>query len=294
MLLDSNKPDEINSARVCVDAHHHLWEYDESQYDWISREMPELRRDFLPADLKLRMEEAGVDGAVTVQARQTIGETEWLLKLAAQHSFLYGVVGWAPIAEDSFPALLERFSDAPKLLGLRHIVQAEPAGFLDAPAFNRGIDRLQTCGLIYDILIFQHQLEEAIRFVDRHPNQQFVVDHAAKPRIAAREIEPWAANLRELAKRPNVVCKVSGLVTEGDWKFWSTETLAPYLDTCLEAFGADRLMAGSDWPVCLLATDYKRWWNFLREYFAALSDSERQSLFAETCCRTYKIQGKAI
>lgn len=299
MPSDSTKPHDSNFTRACVDAHHHLWEYDESQYDWISPEMPELRQDFLPSDLKLRMEEAGVDGAVTVQARQTIEETEWLLKLVAQHSFLYGVVGWAPIAEESFPALLERLSQEPKLVGLRHVVQAEPAGFLDAPAFNRGIQRLQTCGLIYDILIFQHQLEEAIRFVDRHPNQQFVVDHAAKPRIAAREIEPWAANLRELAKRPNVVCKVSGLATEGDWKSWSTETLAPYLDVCLEAFGADRLMAGSDWPVCLLATDYKRWWSFLREYFATLSDSEQESLFGGTCCRTYKIprlstQGKAI
>jgi L-fuconolactonase len=141
MPSDSTKPHDNNSRQVCVDAHHHLWEYDESQYDWISPEMPELRRDFLPSDLKLRMEEAGVDGAVTVQARQTIEETEWLLKLAAQHSFLYGAVGWAPIAEESFPALLERLSQEPKLVGLRHVVQAEPAGFLDAPAFNRGIQR---------------------------------------------------------------------------------------------------------------------------------------------------------
>jgi L-fuconolactonase len=246
-----------------------------------------LRRDFLPDDLAAAMTSAGVDGAVAVQARQTLEETQWLLGLAAQKPEMLGVVGWAPIADDGFAATVEQLAAEPKLVGLRHVVQGEPDGFLDGEAFNRGIAALGGSGLVYDVLIFERQLSEAIRFVDRHPNQAFVLDHIAKPKIVAGEIEPWRGLLKELARRENVTCKVSGMVTEADWKHWSPASLRPYLDATVEAFGPERLLAGSDWPVCLVASGYALWWSVLREYFAGFSESERTLVFGGTAAEVY-------
>ena len=271
-----------------VDAHHHLWRYTPEEYGWITEEMAALRRDFLPEDLRDAMRAAHVDAAIAVQARQTVEETEWLLKCADEAAEIAAVVGWLPLKADNFSFFLDKFA-SPRLTGLRHIVQAEPDGFLDDPAFNRGVAQLAARGLAYDVLIYERQLPEAIGFVDRHPQQKFVLDHAAKPRIAADELEPWATNIRELARRPNICCKLSGLVTEAQWNAWNLDTLRPYLDTCVEAFGTDRLLAGSDWPVCLTASSYAGWWAVLDEYFSAFSASEKENIFGTNAASFYHL-----
>ncbi len=275
---------------VVIDAHHHLWHYSASEYDWIDDRMAALQRDFLPADLGAELATAGVDGAVTVQARQTLDETRWLLELARSCKAIRGVVGWAALAAPDFEDSIAGLVTDPKLVGLRHVVQAEPKGFLDHPTFNRGIRALQKTGMAYDLLIVESQLEEAIRFVDRHPRQTFVLDHIAKPRIAAAVIEPWRTQIRELSRRGNVSCKLSGMVTEDSWSSWSMESLRPYFDVVVEAFGPHRLMAGSDWPVCLVAASYSQWWQVLHDYFADFSKDERGAIFGETATRIYNLE----
>jgi L-fuconolactonase len=273
-----------------IDAHHHLWRYSAVEYDWIDDNMSALRRDFLPADLLAELEQAGVNAAVSVQARQTLEETRWLLDLAQNCEAIRGIVGWAPIASPNFAASLEALAAQPKLVGLRHVVQAEPKGFLDSADFNRGIQALRGTGLVYDLLIVEHQLEEAIRFVDRHPQQIFVLDHIAKPKIAVQELEPWRSRMRELGQRSNVCCKLSGLVTEDSWSRWSMDSLRPYIDTAVEAFGTNRLMAGSDWPVCLLATGYAKWWQLIQNYFENFSQDEKANIFSATAIKFYNLK----
>jgi L-fuconolactonase len=274
-----------------IDAHHHLWRYAAEEYGWIDDAMAALQRDFLPEDLLAEMRVAGVDGAVAVQARQTVEETRWLLKLAAGCDAIRGVVGWGPIAAPEFAAVMEEFSHTPKLKGLRHIVQAEAdERFLLREEFNRGIRAIRGTGLVYDVLIYERQLPQAIEFVDLHPAQAFVLDHVAKPRIREGVLEPWASRIRELAKRENVSCKVSGIVTEADWSKWTPETLRPYLDVVVEAFGLQRLMAGSDWPVCLVACGYTQWFGVLEEYFAKFSEAERAAVFGATAKRVYNLE----
>jgi L-fuconolactonase len=273
-----------------VDAHHHLWHYTPEDYGWIDQSMQILQRDFLPADLALAATPAGIEATVAVQARQTLEETHWLLRLAAQSNLIRGVVGWAPIACEDFPAVLETLCREPLLKGLRHIVQAEPDGFLDHPAFNRGIAALLPTGLVYDVLIFARQLTEATRFVDRHPRQQFVLDHIAKPDIQGDGFSSWSASIRELARRDNVVCKLSGMVTEADWKTWSPTQLQPYFETVLDAFTPARLMFGSDWPVLTVACDYTRWCDTVDTWLAPLSIDERAAIQGATAMRTYHLQ----
>jgi L-fuconolactonase len=278
------------SSGSVIDAHHHLWRYSAAEYEWIDDRMAALRRDFLPADFISELRNVGINGAVTVQARQTFEETQWLLELAEKHKEILGVVGWAPIASADFKASLDTLIADKKLVGLRHIVQAEPQGFLDGPDFNRGIYAMRGTGLVYDLLVVEHQLEEAIRFVDRHPQQVFVLDHIAKPKIAAGEIEPWRTRIQQLSKRSNVCCKISGMVTEDSWSHWSIESLRPFLDTVVDAFDANRLMAGSDWPVCLVASGYAQWWQVVRDYFASSSSQERDDIFGATATRIYNLK----
>lgn len=273
-----------------IDAHHHFWRYTPEEYGWIRDDMVELRRDFLPADLQNAVRGANIEGVVSVQARQSIEETNWLLSLADRHSFVSGVVGWLPIAADDFPAQLEKFGAQPKLKGLRHVIQDEPdCNYILRPDFNRGISTLKSTQLVYDILILGSQLRQAIEFVDRHPNQRFVLDHMAKPRIRQGILEPWRENITELAKRNNVYCKVSGMVTEADWKTWSKENLRPYVDVVMESFGPERLMAGSDWPVCLVATTYARWFETLTALLNELSATERRRIMGENATKVYRL-----
>ena len=275
----------------CIDAHHHLWRYSAAEYGWIDDAMQTLRRDFLPADLQVERKAAGVDATVAVQARQMMEETRWLLDLAHQNPFIAGVVGWAPIASVEFPQVLEELRADSKLKGLRHVLQDEPDDeYALRGDFQRGIQALAGTGLVYDILIYARHLPIAAKLVDRNPNQVFVLDHLAKPKIATHELSPWREELRELARRPNVMCKVSGMATEADWQNWSLRDLEPYLDAALECFGSQRLLAGSDWPVCTVATSYQRWWQTLREWAASFSISEQQSIFGENAARVYRLE----
>jgi L-fuconolactonase len=271
-----------------IDAHHHLWRYTPAEYGWIDEDMQALRRDFLPADLTAAMATAGIDGTIAVQARQTMDETRWLLDLADANEAIRGVVGWAPIAGEEFPGVMEEFDGRAKLKGLRHVIQGErDEHFILREDFNSGIRTLLGSGLVYEILIYERHLPDTIDFVDEHPEQVFVLDHIAKPLIAAGQIEPWATRMKELGQRENVWCKLSGVVTEADWKAWTPETLKPYLDVVVEAFGPARLMAGSDWPACLVASGYAQWWDVLRNYFAAFSETERAAIFGATAIQVY-------
>jgi L-fuconolactonase len=280
------------SAVERIDAHHHLWRYTPQEYGWIDETMARIQCDFGPEDLKRAMDGAGIQGAVAVQARQTLEETRWLLDLAEKHDFIRGVVGWAPIAGEEFPGCMEEFDGREKLKGLRHVIQGEKdENYILRADFNSGITAMQGSGLIYDILIFERHLPQTIDFVDEHPKQIFVVDHVAKPLIAAGKMEPWAKHLRELARREHVFCKLSGMVTEADWigrpDGFANAALRPYLDVAVEAFGPERLMVGSDWPVCLVATEYGAWFKTLEEYFSGFSESERESVFGETASWVY-------
>jgi L-fuconolactonase len=274
-----------------IDSHHHLWRYTREDYGWIGTNMQVLQRDFLPEDLAREMAGAGVDGAVAVQARQTVEETRWLLECAERSSVIRGVVGWLPIIEGDLPSQLASLGSAAKLKGLRHVIQDEADDdFILRDDFNRGIGSLLGTGLVYDILIHERHLPQAARFVALHPQQSFVLDHLAKPKIAAGEIEPWRTNLFALAAHPNVACKLSGLVTEANWNSWTLDDLRPYLDAALDAFGPERLMAGSDWPVCLLASGYSRWWETLREWMNGFEVRHQEMILGETARRVYGLE----
>jgi len=274
-----------------IDAHHHFWQFDPAQYGWINESMSVLRRDFLPADLQREIEAAAIDGVVSVHARQTLEETRWLLDLAEEHEFIKGVVGWVPLADPDVREQLDSLARQPSLKGVRHVVQDEPDdNFILGDAFNAGVDALAKHGLVFDILIYERQLPQAIQFVDRHPQQVFVLDHLAKPQVKNSIVDPWREHIRQLAARENVYCKVSGLTTEADWQSWSEDQLSVYLDTVLEAFGARRLMFGSDWPVCLLATTYGGWYDLMRRKFADLSAEEQSRIFGHTAIDVYKLK----
>jgi L-fuconolactonase len=271
-----------------IDAHHHFWQYNPREYGWISDSMSVLRRKFLPADLQQEISAAGIDGVVSVQARQTLGETEWLLNLAGLHDFIRGVVGWVPLIDPQVQHHLEAFSARRKLKAVRHVLQDEADGnYMLRDDFNRGIGLLGDVGLRYDILIYERHLPQAIELVDRHPQQTFILDHVAKPRIKDQVLSPWRQNMIALAKRPNVYCKISGMVTEADHRAWTTQQLVPYLETALEAFGSRRLMFGSDWPVCLLACGYRRWREIVGEFASKLTAHEQERIFGETATEAY-------
>jgi L-fuconolactonase len=253
-----------------IDAHQHFWRYDPGEYGWIDERMSPLRRDFLPPELKRSMDGVGFGGCVAVQARQSLEETRWLLALAEDHSFILGVIGWVDLQSPAVRADLEDLARYPKLVGVRHLVQDEPDDrFLLRPEFGRGIALLDAFGLSYDILIYPRHLPVACEFARRFPTIRFVLDHAAKPEIRRGEIRAWARDLRALAALPNVVCKLSGLVTEADWKGWAPGDLEPYLETAFEAFGPQRLLIGSDWPVCTLAADYARTLGVVVDFLAS-------------------------
>ena len=274
-----------------IDSHQHFWNYDPARDGWITPEMSVLRRDFLPADLLPELRRNGIDGCIAVQAAQTERETEFLLRLAGLHSEIVGVVGWVDLRSPDVPDSLRRFAKHKKLCGVRHIVQAEPdARFLLQDSFLRGIARLQEFHLTYDILVYPRQLPAAIELAKRYPEQAFVLDHIAKPEIRAGSREPWTTHIRELAACSNVYCKVSGLITEADWKRWLAAEIFPYLDIVSEAFGSSRLMFGSDWPVCLLAGNYERVLELVCKFTSALSEEERTKIFGMNAVRFYGLQ----
>jgi L-fuconolactonase len=273
-----------------IDAHHHFWEYSAGEYGWISDEMQVIRRDFLPADLEREIAKVGVDGVVSVQARQTLQETEDLLDWAERLDFIKGVVGWVPLVSAGVRADIERFAGRDALKGVRHVLQDEPDDrYILREDFNRGVALLKDFSLVYDILIFERHLPQTLQFVDRHPDQVFVLDHIAKPRIKDGYLSPWQTNIVQLAHRPNVYCKVSGMVTEADHRNWTEQELRPYFDTVFSAFGPKRLMFGSDWPVCLLSAGYERWFRVVESYVSSLSETERERFWSGTAVEAYRL-----
>ena len=272
-----------------IDAHHHFWTYNTDEFGWIDDSMAAIRRSFHPADLAAILPQADVNGVVTVQARQSLQETTWLLELAAANAFIRGVVGWVPLVDPRVGDVLEGLKAAgnPKLRAVRHVLQGEADAYMLQDAFHRGLDLLPRFGLVYDILIFERQLAAAVQLVDRHPHQVFVLDHIAKPRIGDHAIEPWRTWMRELAKRPNVYVKLSGMVTEADFKTWTPDQLRPYAEITLEAFGPRRTMIGSDWPVCLVACGYVRWHQLARSWIASLTPAEQARVLGGTAVEAY-------
>ena len=274
-----------------VDAHQHFWQYNPAEHTWMTEKMMALRHDFLPADLEPLLKASGFDGCITVQVRQSLEETCWLLELAEQNDFVKGVVGWVDLCSPDLPEQLERFEKHPKLVGVRHLVQDEPDDeFLLREEFGRGIARLAASDLTYDLLLYPRHLRAAVKLVAEFPDQSFVLDHIAKPSIAAGLISPWEQDLRELAMFENVYCKLSGMVTEAKWRRWQPKEFKPYLDVVFESFGAERLMIGSDWPVCTLSADYAEAVGVVLEYVERLEPGERKGVMGENCARFYGVE----
>lgn len=277
-----------------IDSHQHFWHYNAVRDGWITDEMSVLKRDFLPEELTRQIRANGIDGSIAVQADQSEAETHFLLKLADSHPDIVGVVGWVDLRARNISERLDYFSQFEKLLGFRHIVQAEPDDrFMQREDFLGGIKALERHGFTYDILIYERHLPVAAEFVRRFPSQKFVIDHLAKPLIKKRQLDDWARGIRAIASNPNVYCKVSGMVTEADWRQWNEGEFKPYLDVIFEAFGADRLMFGSDWPVCLLAANYQQVKGIVDNYTRDLSQSEKEKIFGLNAARFYGVKTAA-
>jgi L-fuconolactonase len=276
-----------------IDAHQHFWRYSAKEYGWIDDRMAGLKRDFLPADLAPLLAATGFVGCVAVQARQTLEETNWLLDLAEQNDFVKGVVGWVDLCSPELPEQLERFAGHRKLKGVRHLVQDEPDDdFLLRHDFRMGVAKLAEYDLAYDLLLYPRHLPVAVQFVREFPEQRFVLDHIGKPQIADCLMEPWARDLNELAKFQNVHCKLSGMVTETRWKQWRAKDFRPFLDVVFAAFGTQRLMIGSDWPVCTLSGEYAVVMGAVIEYLNGLPTQGREMVLGRNCAQFYGIDGE--
>jgi L-fucono-1,5-lactonase len=275
---------------VRIDAHQHYWRYDPARHGWITDEMRAIRRDFLPEQAAPLLAAAGIDGVIAVQADQTEAETDFLLALAEKNSLIRGVVGWIDLRAPDLDERLAQWKDRKALKGFRHIAQAEPDDFLARDDVARGVARLSEHGFSYDILIYPRQLVAAECLVSRCPGVRFVLDHCAKPMIVRGEITEWRAGLQRLARHANVCCKVSGLVTEAAPSRWTYADLVPYMDAAAEAFGADRLMFGSDWPVCLVAAEYEQVYDIARRFAERLTPIERDAVFGGTAARVYQLE----
>jgi L-fuconolactonase len=273
-----------------IDAHQHFWIYNQREYDWIDETMAAIRRDFLPADLRPELEHAGFAGSILVQVRQTLDETRWLMELAENNPFVLGVVGWVDLRSSRVYADLQSLAGNSKLVGVRHIVQAEPDDFLLDADFLRGISMLEEFDLAYDLLIYTKHLPLAAEFVKRFPRQRFVLDHLAKPPIRSGAVDLWERGIRELASFPNVQAKVSGLVTEADWQGWKPDHLRPYLDVAFESFGAKRLMIGSDWPVCTVAASYLQVMNLVKDYMNSYAAQDREAVFGGNAANFWRLK----
>ncbi len=273
-----------------IDAHHHLWNYSAAEYGWIDDNMKRIRRDFTPADLKAEIDAAGIDGVVSIQARTEVKENDFLLDYADRNDWMRGVVGWADLTDPNVGKTLERYAGRKKLKGIRHTLQGEPdERYMLRDDFNRGVALLKDFGLSYDILIFERHLPQTLQFVDRHPDLTFILDHIAKPRIKDNVLSPWQSLIVELAHRPNVYCKVSGMVTEADYQNWTPKQLKPYFDTVLSAFGAKRVMFGSDWPVCLVAVEYVRWHDIVKGWISDLPQGDQDLVLGLTAIEAYRL-----
>lgn len=276
-----------------LDAHQHFWQYNPAEHVWMTARMAALKRNFLPAHLEPLLTASGFDGTIAVQARQNLEETRWLLELAERNQFIKGVVGWVDLRSPALRVQLQQFSAHPKLAGVRHVVHDEPdEEFLLRPEFRRGIAQLREFDLTYDLLLYPKHLKIACQFVAEFPQQTFVLDHIAKPEIAQARTAPWETHLRELAQFPNVFCKLSGMVTEARWGQGRAQDFHPYLDTVVDAFGLQRLMIGSDWPVCTLSAAYPATMGIVIDYLQQFSAADRAAVLGDNCARIYRIHSR--
>lgn len=273
----------------CIDSHQHFWHYDLEKHSWINDEMAVIRKSFLPADLAPIIKSNGVIGTVAVQADQTEAETDFLLKLADEYDFIKGVVGWVDLRANNIDERLPYYAQFKNIKGFRHILQGEDPSFMLQPSFLNGIASLNAYNFTYDILIFPHHLEAALQLVKQFPNQPFVIDHIAKPYIKAGQIDEWAKGMKALSEHENIYCKVSGMVTEADYKKWQPAHFTPYLDVVVEAFGMKRLMFGSDWPVCEVAASYGQLIGIVEDYFANFSLTEKNQFFNQNASNFYNL-----
>lgn len=272
---------------MIIDSHQHFWKYDPIRDSWIDNTMKIIQRDFLPSDLKPVLSRNNVDGCIAVQADQSENETKFLLKLAAENNFIKGVVGWVDLCDNNVNKRLEHFAENKLFKGVRHILQSEKEDFILDHGFMGGIQKLAPLDLTYDILVFPHQLENTTKLVSKFPDQKFVLDHIAKPLIKSGEINDWRLAIKALSKNPNVHCKLSGLATEANWSNWINQDFTPYLDAVFEAFGTNRLMFGSDWPVCLLAGSYSRNKKIITSYIKQLNNSEQEQIMGLNAINFY-------
>ncbi len=273
-----------------IDAHQHFWQFDPVRDAWIDDSMKRIQRDFYPQDLKPLLDALGLNGCVLVQADQSAAETEYLLSLAWQYDFIKAIVGWIDLQARDIAERMEAGAHNKVLKGYRHILQGEKQrDLMLQPAFMRGIRELQRYGYTYDILVFPDQLPYVEKFVAAFPDQPFVIDHLAKPYIRRGDIEGWRDDMKKISKYPNVYCKISGMVTEADWVMWKESDFTPYIDAVVEAFGVQRLMYGSDWPVCLVAAEYAQVFSIVQNYFATYSKNEQEFIFGGTARRFYKL-----
>ncbi|MES2239225.1 MAG: amidohydrolase family protein [Bacteroidota bacterium] len=275
---------------MTIDSHQHFWIYEAEKHAWIDDDMKVIRKDFLPEDLKTVYQENGIDGCVAVQADQTLAETDFLLDLAQKNDFIKGVVGWVDLRASNIDSVLKQYSTFPKLKGFRHVVQGEADhNFMLRPDFLNGITALEQYNFTYDILIFPHQLGVTLELVRRFPNQKFVIDHIAKPYIKDRFYDGWAAAMKAISEYPNVYCKLSGMTTEADYNSWTPEQIEPYMQLVLEAFGANRILFGSDWPVCLVAGNYTKTKELVTNFIAKLSSDEQAAIMGANAMQFYNL-----
>ena len=275
-----------------IDSHQHFWIYDPNQYPWMTDELSAIRSNHSPEHLQVEFDRLGIDGYVAVQARQSLDESRWLLKMADESCLIKGVVGWVDLRSENVEDQLAEFAEHPKFVGVRHVVQDEPdENFMLLPDFIRGISKLKSYDLSYDILVFPKQLPAAIELVKQFPDQPFVLDHIAKPLIKDKGISTWNEHIRELAQFSNLNCKVSGMITEANWTTWKTSDFTPYLDVVFEAFGEDRLMYGSDWPVCKLAGSYRQVYDLTDNYFSQFSPLAKEKFFGGVASEFYRLKG---
>jgi L-fuconolactonase len=273
-----------------IDAHQHFWKFDPVRDSWITDEMSVIQKDFFPGDLKPVLQQNGFDGCVAVQASQSEEETDFLISLANDNDFIKGVVGWVDLQANDIEERLAKYKSIPVVKGFRHVLQGEPQrDLMLTPEFKKGIEALQKHGFTYDILIFPDQIKFSEELVASFPEQKFVIDHIAKPYIKRREIDEWKKDMENIAKHANAYCKISGMVTEADWKGWKKEDFKPYLDVVVNAFGTNRVLFGSDWPVCLVAASYEKMLEIVIDYFSSFSKNEQEQFFGLNAIRFYNL-----
>lgn len=275
---------------MVIDSHQHFWIYEAEKHAWIDDDMKVIRKNFLPEDLKTVYQENNVDGCVAIQADQTLAETDFLLDLAKKNDFIKGIIGWVDLRADNIDEVLKQYSAFPKLKGFRHVVQGEADhNFMLRPDFLNGIAALEKYNFTYDILIFPHQLGAALELVRRFPNQKFVIDHIAKPYIKDGFYDGWASLMKAISEYPNIYCKLSGMTTEADYNNWTPEQIEPYMQLVLEAFGANRILFGSDWPVCLVAGNYTKTKELVTNFIAKLNSEEQAAIMGGNAVQFYNL-----